>query len=122
MPTDTKLEPGLLEKLGDGFNSFIEGSLGFVTRLFGSANERVVKSVGYVRPKNSESHQVVAGSLLEKINKFEPQMEAMSDADLKALTPRFRDRLTKGESLEDILPEAFAAVREAGKRTKNMRH
>ena len=65
MPTDTKLEAGVLEKLGDKFNNFIEGSLGFVTRLFGSANERMVKSVGYIRPKNAEKHTVIAGSTLD---------------------------------------------------------
>ena len=122
MPTDTKLEAGALEKLGDRFNGFIEGSLSFVTRLFGSANERVVKSVGYVRPKGAEAHSVLAGSLLDRINKFEPQMEALSEEELKGLTPRFRERLGKGETLEDILPEAFAACREAAKRAKNMRH
>jgi preprotein translocase subunit SecA len=122
MPTDTKLEPGLLEKIGDKFNNFIEGSLGFVTRLFGSANERMVKSIGYARPRNAESHTVVAASILDAINKFEPAMEALSDADLKGLTVKFRERLAQGATLEDILPEAFAAVREAGKRTKGMRH
>lgn len=122
MPTDTKLEAGLLEKLGDKFNNFIEGSLGFVTRLFGSANERMVKAIGYVRPKGSDAHVVVPGSILDAINKLEPKMQALSDEELKSLTPKFRDRLAKGETLDDLLPEAFAAVREAGRRSKNMRH
>ncbi|CAN5395315.1 hypothetical protein BH11PLA2_BH11PLA2_18190 [soil metagenome] len=122
MPTDTKLEAGVLEKLGDRFNNFIEGSLGFVTRLFGSANERMVKSVGYVRPKNADTHTVVPGSTLDKINKFEPQIAALSDEELAGLSTKFRERLKKGETLEDILPEAFAACREAGKRAKGMRH
>src|SRR2546423_6421580 len=49
-------------------------------------------------------------------------MQVLSDAELKELTPKFRDRLKNGETLDDLLPEAFAAVREAGKRFKNMRH
>src|SRR5205809_5463007 len=49
-------------------------------------------------------------------------MQALSFAELKELTPKFRARLADGETLEDLLPEAFAAVREAGKRFKNMRH
>ncbi len=122
MPTDTKLEAGIVEKLGDKFNNFIEGSLGFVTRLFGSANERVVKSVGYMRPKAAETHTVLPGSILDRINKLEPQMESLSDEALAGLTPQYRERLAKGETLEDLLPEAFAACREAAKRAKNMRH
>ena len=49
-------------------------------------------------------------------------MNALSDDELKGLTPKFRERLAKGETLDDLLPEAFAACREAGRRTKNMRH
>jgi preprotein translocase subunit SecA len=122
MATETKMEAGFLEKLGDGLNSFIEGSLGFVTRLFGSANERTVKSIGYVRPKGATTHTVTPGSILDRINKLEDAMKALSDDELKGLTPKFRERLAKGETLEDLLPEAFAACREAGRRTKSMRH
>ena len=49
-------------------------------------------------------------------------MKALSDDELKGLTPKFRERLAKGETLDDLLPEAFAACREAARRTKNMRH
>src|SRR5205823_3706911 len=52
----------------------------------------------------------------------EPRMQAISDAELKELTPKFRARLAAGEALDDLLPEAFAACREAAKRFKNMRH
>jgi preprotein translocase subunit SecA len=58
----------------------------------------------------------------EKVNALEPQMEALSDEQLAAKTPEFRDRLAKGESLDAMLPEVFAVVREAGKRTLGMRH
>ncbi len=59
---------------------------------------------------------------LRRINELEPSMQAMSDDELRELTPRFRERVANGESLESILPEAFAATREAGRRTLNMRH
>src|SRR5439155_23999156 len=64
----------------------------------------------------------ISGSLLEQVNVLEPTMAALSDSDLKGLTPKFRERLKNGETLDALLPEAFAACREAAKRAKNMRH
>ena len=81
--------------------------LGFAKKLFGSSNERKVKSL----------HGRVA-----KINALEPQMAALSDEALKAKTQEFKDRLEKGETLDDILNEAFAVVREGSKRALGMRH
>jgi len=75
--------------------------------LFGSANERKVKPLW---------------GTVSKINALEPRFQAMSDAELAAMTPAFRERLDKGESLDDLLPEAFAVVREAAKRTLGQRH
>ena len=75
--------------------------------LFGSSNDRYVASI----------RKIVA-----KINAFEPELEALSDENLRAQTQKFRDRLEAGETLDDILPEAFATVREAAKRTLGMRH
>ncbi|MGN6690932.1 MAG: preprotein translocase subunit SecA, partial [Sphingopyxis sp.] len=75
--------------------------------LFGSSNERYVNSI----------RKIVA-----RINDFEPTLEAYSDDALKAQTQKFRDRLAAGETLDDVLPEAFATVREASKRTLGMRH
>lgn len=60
--------------------------------------------------------------LVEKINGFESSFEALSEEQLKAKTPEFKKRLEKGETLDDILPEAFAVVREASKRVTGMRH
>ncbi|MGE4169525.1 MAG: preprotein translocase subunit SecA [Candidatus Margulisiibacteriota bacterium] len=60
--------------------------------------------------------------MVEKINALEPTIEPLSDAELKAKTQAFRDRLAKGEDLDALLPEAFAVVREASKRTLKMRH
>jgi preprotein translocase subunit SecA len=81
--------------------------LGFAKKLFGSSNERKVKAM---------SAQVA------KINALEPEYAALSDEALKAKTDEFKARLAKGETLEDLLPEAFAVVREAGKRVLGMRH
>src|SRR5262250_2306620 len=82
--------------------------LGSLARsLFGTANDRVVK--GFDRP-------------VAKINALEPALEKLSDAELRARTQEFRDRLAKGEALDDLLIEAFATVREAAKRTLGQRH
>ncbi|MCA1989442.1 MAG: preprotein translocase subunit SecA, partial [Desulfarculus sp.] len=60
--------------------------------------------------------------LVDRINSLEPEMAALSDDRLRALTPAFKERLERGESLDDLLPEAFAAVREASRRTLGQRH
>ncbi len=60
--------------------------------------------------------------IVDKIEKLKPEMAALSDEELKDKTRLFKERLAKGETLDDILPEAFAAVREAAKRTLNMEH
>lgn len=80
---------------------------GLAKSLFGSANDRYVKSMM---------------KTVDQINAFEPEIEALSDEELKAKTPFFRDRVANGETLDDILPEAFAVVREAAKRTLGQRH
>lgn len=59
---------------------------------------------------------------VDKINALEPQMESLSDEKLKGKTAEFKARLTKGETLDDLLVEAFAVVREASKRVLGMRH
>ena len=119
----SNMEPGLLEKLGDKFSSFVEGCVNVIARMMGgSSNERRIKSLGYFRPKNADAHAVVAGSVLAKVNALEGTMKALSDDELKGLTVKFKERLAKGETLDQLLPEAFAACREAARRTKEMRH
>ena len=81
--------------------------LNFLTKVFGSKNERELKRLV---------------PIVEQINALEPEVQAMSDDVLKAQTPRFKERSDNGESLDDLLPEAFATVREASKRTLEMRH
>src|SRR5580698_750998 len=117
------MESSFLEKLGDRFNSFVEGVVNLIARMLGgSSNERIIKSLGYLRTKGEDAHTVVPGSVLGKINALEPQMEALSDEELKGITVKLKERLAKGETLDQLLPEAFAACREAARRNKNMRH
>jgi preprotein translocase subunit SecA len=123
MSSETSMDVGFWEKLGDGLTAFSEGVGGFLLRLFGSSNERYIRSLGYVRASEpGAQHTAIPNSLLAQVNELEEKMHGLSDDELKALTPKLRERLAKGETLDDLLPEAFAACREAGLRTKNMRH
>jgi preprotein translocase subunit SecA len=79
----------------------------FLAKLFGSRNERQIKRIR---------------KLVEQINALEPNISPLDDAALRAKTVEFRQRHAQGETLEQLLPEAFAVVREAGKRVLNMRH
>jgi preprotein translocase subunit SecA len=81
--------------------------LGLVKKIFGDANERELKRYW---------------KAVEQINSLEPEIEALSDEELRAKTGEFRGRLEQGESLDDLLPEAFAVVREASKRVLGKRH
>src|SRR5262249_53879458 len=121
MASETKIQTTFLERLIDSLSAFVEGIVSFLGRLFGSSNERTIRSLGYIRHRDA-SYTVVPGSVLGKVNELEEHMKALSDEELKALTPVFKERLANGETLEDLLPEAFAACREAARRTKNMRH
>jgi len=78
-----------------------------LTRIVGSSNDRTLKKLR---------------KIVKQINAMEPQFEALSDAELKAKTVEFRARIEQGEELEQLLPEAFATVREASKRVFGMRH
>jgi preprotein translocase subunit SecA len=125
MAEDTATENGWLEEafdqISDKMNAATEWAARFLLRILGSSNERYARKLGYIRNKDG-SHTVIAGSLLAQVNELEPKMQALSDEELKALTPKFRERLRQGATLDDLLPEAFAACREAARRTKNMRH
>src|SRR5262245_50039349 len=78
-----------------------------LAKVVGTQNERELKRL---RP------------LVIEINELEARIKPLSDDQLKSKTGEFRERLAKGETLDDLLPEAFAVVREAGKRVLNMRH
>jgi len=121
--TTTTMDVSFLEKLGDGLTATSEAIANFLTRVLGSSNERHIRRLGYIGSKNSSgSYRVVPGLLLDQVNVLEEKMHALSDEELKALTPAFRERLAQGATLDDLLPEAYAACREAALRTKNMRH
>ena len=81
--------------------------MSFLSKIFGDPNAKVIQSI---QP------------IIEKINSLEAEMEKLTLADLRAKTDEFKARLAKGESLDDILPEAFAVVRETSKRLTGMRH
>ena len=80
---------------------------GLLKKIFGSRNDRLLK----------QYNQIV-----KRINALEPSLQGLSDEALRAKTDEFRQRHANGESLDDLLPEAFAVVREAGKRVLGMRH
>ena len=81
--------------------------MSFLAKIFGSKNQREIKKLEKV---------------VSKINAFEGELKKLGDAELQAKTGEFRVRLGKGETLDQLLPEAFAVVREAGVRTLGMRH
>ncbi len=86
----------LWDKTTDAFTAFSEGVSEGLVRLFGSSNERRIR------------HMRAA---VAQINELEPSMRALSDGELRAKTDEFRQRRAKGEPLDDLLPEAFAAAR-----------
>lgn len=81
--------------------------MGLLEKIFGNYSDKEIKKTM---------------PIVKKINDLEPTISALSDDELKAKTPEFKDRLANGETLDDILPEAFAVVREASKRVLGMRH
>jgi preprotein translocase subunit SecA len=80
---------------------------GFLKKIFGSRNDRLLRQYS---------------ANVARINALESQMQALSDAGLTAMTPAFRARVEQGESLDSLLPEAFAVVREAARRVLGLRH
>lgn len=81
--------------------------MGLISKIFGTYSEKEVKRIM---------------PLVEKINKLENEMTNLSDNALREKTLEFKERYQKGESLDDLLPEAFAVVREGAKRVLGMRH
>ena len=81
--------------------------MSLLTQIFGSRNQRLLKQYQ---------------KTVREINALEPAMEKLSDAELQAKTPEMKARIANGETLDAILPEAFAVCREASKRVLKMRH
>jgi preprotein translocase subunit SecA len=80
--------------------------LGILNKILGNSNDREVKKLNII---------------VEDVNRWEPEIEKLSDKELRKKTDEFKERLSEGETLEDLLPEAFAVVREVSKRTLGMR-
>ena len=81
--------------------------MGLLNKIFGTYSEREVKKIA---------------PIAKKVMDLEPQFQALSDEELRGKTDEFKDRLAKGETLDDLLPEAYAAVREAAWRVLGMKH
>jgi preprotein translocase subunit SecA len=79
----------------------------FFGKVFGTSNDRELKRLS---------------PIVTEVNVLEPEISKLSDADLQAKTAEFRQRIANGQPLDELLPEAFAVVREAGKRVLSMRH
>jgi preprotein translocase subunit SecA len=86
---------------------FKNSSMSLLTQIFGSRNQRLLKQYQ---------------KTVRDINALEPQIEKLSDAELQAKTPEFKERVANGETLDALLPEAFAVCREAARRVLKMRH
>ena len=95
------------DKTTDAMNAVTEKASDGLMRIFGNSNERQIRRM---RP------------IVARINEMEPALQALSDDDLRARTAEFRSRIARGETLEDVLPEAFAACRKGGRRFLKMRH
>ncbi len=78
-----------------------------ITKMFGSSDEKVIKKM---QPD------------VDEVNELEPEFQRLSDGELRAVTVEFKRRITEGEDLDDLLPEAFAATREAAMRALGQRH
>ena len=109
------------DRLGDFFTAITAWIDGMIRRFFRSANEREIRKIGFIRDKNGQD-SLMPGSLLDRIKQMEPELEKVSDAELKETASRLRRKLADGKTLDDVLPEMFAAVRESGKRYLKMRH
>jgi preprotein translocase subunit SecA len=95
------------DNIGDFFNALTRGIEQYITSLFGSSNARYVKKL---QPR------------VEAINALEPEMQKLTDEQLRNKTEEFRQRLRQGETLDDLLTEAFAVCREAGRRVLGPRN
>ena len=102
-----ELLSGIWDKTTDAITAVTERASDGLVRLFGNSNERQIRRM---RP------------IVARISEMEPAMQALSDAELMAKTAEFKEKLDNGATLDDILVEAFATAREAGKRALKMRH
>ncbi len=111
----------ILDTVGEVFGMATGKVERFVTKLFGSSNERRVRNIGFAREKDG-STKIIPGSTLDRINQLESDYVKLSDAELRESASKFRAQLADGKTLDDLLPDAFAAMRESSKRYLKMRH
>ncbi|MSR59853.1 MAG: preprotein translocase subunit SecA [Planctomycetaceae bacterium] len=109
-----------LEKIGDFFIAITAAVERLVTRLFGASNERMMKRLGFDRKGHKTT--ITPGTLLDKINRQKDDWQKLSDDELRESAAKFRARLAQGETLDDLLPDVFAAARESGRRHLRMSH
>ena len=111
----------VFDKVGEFFHGMTALAERGMRGVFGSSNDRAVRRVGFIRHRDGRS-QIIPGSILDRINQLEPDYEKLTEGELKQTASKLRAKLAGGKTLDDILPEAFAAVRESSKRYLKMRH
>lgn len=111
-----------LEKVGDVVGQVFGGVERGIRGLFGSSNDRDVKKLGFLRNAKTGATSVIPGSMLEYVAGQETVTEALTEGELNGTAEFMRARLAGGETLDDIMPDMFARIREAGKRYLKMRH
>ncbi len=109
------------DKLGDFFHAITAFVERMIRKVFKSANERAVRSIGFVREQDGTT-RIIPGSTLDRINQLEPDMMKLTDGELKETASVCGKKLADGKTVDDILPDAFAAARESGRRYLKMRH
>ncbi|WP_437188461.1 preprotein translocase subunit SecA [Planctomicrobium sp. SH668] len=109
------------DRLGEIFTGFTALMERTIRGLFGSSNDREIRRIGYVREQDGSS-KVIPGSTLDRINQLEPEMQKLTEGELRGVTDKLRAKIADGQSLDQVLPEAFAAVRESAVRYLHMRH
>ncbi len=93
MSIETKIEANLWERFTDQLGAVSEGVVNFLGAFSAPAMSASFAASAIIRPRNSEEHVILPGSVLDQVNALEERMKALSDEELKALTPQFRDRL-----------------------------
>ena len=111
----------IFDRLGDFFTAVTAFIERLVRKIFGSSNEREIRRIGFTRDAGGSDSRA-PGSILDRINQLEGEFERLSDGELKETATKMRAKLADGKTLDDLLPEMFAAVRESGKRYLKMRH
>ncbi len=112
-----------LDRIGDWFTVFTGWIERFITAVCSARPTAAVSANSALTGTNRRgTSKVIPGSILDRINSQEAEWQKLSDEELKQTATKFRKRLAAGETLDDLLVEAFAVCREAGRRFLGMRH